>query len=417
MQQATINRLANTAVLRPLRDRDFRLLWLGQSVSLLGDQFHYVALPWLALQLTGSGLALGSVLSVAAIPRAIFMLIGGVLSDRMSPRRIMLLSNGIRAVLVAILAGLVGSGTIQLWHLYVLALSFGLIDAVFYPASLAVVPLLLEDQELEAGNSLVRGSQQLSVLVGPAPAGALVAAAGLAYVFGFDALTFVFATGMLWLMRGGSRVPRDAASDDGAARTVLGDLVDGIRYAWDDSVLRAILIFIAIVDFAATGAFGVGLPALADARFAGNATAFGIMLSAWGGGALLGTVLAGSVGQMRRRGRLVIGLGLGLGAGVMVVGVAPSLLVAAAVIAAMGVGNGFVNVAFVAWLQKRTDPLMLGRIMSLVMFASVGLAPVAYPLAGVLVDIDLTLTFIAAGGLVLLGGLFSAVNSDVRSID
>lgn len=416
MERTALNRLVDAPILQPLRGRDFRLFWIGQSVSVLGDQFHFVALPWLALQITGSGLALGSVLSVAAIPRAIFMLVGGVLSDRMSPRRIMLLSNAIRGVLVGILAALVGLGAIELWHLYLLALSFGLIDAIFYPASLAIVPLLAKDEELEASNSLVRGTQQLSLLVGPAPAGALVAAAGLAYVFGFDALTFAFATATLWLMQGGNRVLAESAAD-GPPRSVVAELVNGLHYAWTDPVLRAILIFIAIVDFAATGAFGVGLPALANSRFAGDATAFGIMLSAWGGGALLGTIVAGSLGQMRRRGRLLVVLGLGLGVGVMAVGVAPNLLVVAAIIAAMGVGNGFVNVAFVAWLQKRTDPLMIGRVMSLVMFASVGLAPVAYPAAGLLVDTSLTLTFTAAGALIMLGGIFSALNREVRAID
>src|SRR5919106_3360853 len=92
------------AMLRPLRIRDFRLLFSGETVSVLGDQFHFVALAWLALQLTGSGLALGTVLMTAAIPRAAFMLIGGAFSDRFSPRTLMLASNAIRAVLVGVLA-------------------------------------------------------------------------------------------------------------------------------------------------------------------------------------------------------------------------------------------------------------------------------------------------------------------------
>ena len=90
------------ALLRPLRIRDFRLLFAGETISVLGDQFHFVALTWLALQLTGSGLVLGTVLMTAAIPRAVFMLVGGAFSDRFSPRTLMLLSNAIRAVVVGV---------------------------------------------------------------------------------------------------------------------------------------------------------------------------------------------------------------------------------------------------------------------------------------------------------------------------
>src|SRR5262245_59136331 len=97
-------------ILQPLAIRNFRLLWLAEGVSLLGDQFHYVALSWLTLQITGSGLALGTVLMVSAIPRLLFMLVGGAISDRISPRTLMLASNLLRGVVVGILALLVAFG-------------------------------------------------------------------------------------------------------------------------------------------------------------------------------------------------------------------------------------------------------------------------------------------------------------------
>ncbi len=96
-----------TSFFDTLHLRDFRLLWLGESVSLLGDQFYFVALTWLTLQITGSGLALGTVLMLAAIPRAALMLIGGAVTDRVSPRPIMFISNAVRAVLVAALTALI----------------------------------------------------------------------------------------------------------------------------------------------------------------------------------------------------------------------------------------------------------------------------------------------------------------------
>ena len=136
------------ALLRPLRIRDFRLLFTGETVNVLGDQFHFVALAWLALQLTGSGLALGTVLMTAAIPRAVFMLVGGAFSDRFSPRTLMLASNAIRAVVVGVLAALVLGGRAELWHLYVFAAIFGVVDAFFYPALNTIIPMLVPERQL-----------------------------------------------------------------------------------------------------------------------------------------------------------------------------------------------------------------------------------------------------------------------------
>jgi MFS family permease len=407
-------------ILQPLRGHNFRLFWIGQSISLLGDQFHFVALPWLTLQLTDSGLALGTVLTAAAIPRAIFMLVGGVLSDRFPPHVIMLYSNAWRALLVGLLSALAFADVIQLWHLYLLALAFGLIDALFYPASMAIIPSLVEDEHLEAGNSLTRGSQMLSVLIGPAPAGLLVSTVGIPAAFAVDAGTFLVATITLWMMRPhqlAAPVEPQALQLQASESSIIKDLVAGIRYAWKDPILRALLLIIAGVDFAFMGPINVGLATMAERRFLGEATAFGVMLSGFGGGALIGTIIAGSLGQLRRRGRLMIWTGAVMGLGLAAIGRAPNLILVTGIIGIIGMGSGFINIALSAWLQRRSEAEMLGRVMSLVVFASVGLSPISYTLAGALADWDLTWTFFAAGALVLLTILYAASNRDVREID
>jgi MFS family permease len=130
----------------PLSVRNFRLLWIGESISLLGDQFYMIALPWLVLQLKGSTLALGTIMALASIPRALFMLVGGAFVDRFSPRAVMIVSNFARLVLVALLSALVLTNTIQIEMLYVFALAFGLADAFYYPAQTAIVPQLLSEE-------------------------------------------------------------------------------------------------------------------------------------------------------------------------------------------------------------------------------------------------------------------------------
>src|SRR5260221_4165975 len=138
----------------PLSVRNFRLLWIGESISLLGDQFYLIALPWLVLQLTGSALVLGTVMALAGIPRALFMLVGGAFVDRFSPRAVMLASNVARLVLVGLLSALVLTNNVQLDMLYGFALAFGLADAFYFPAQTAIVPQLLPEEQLQAGNTV-----------------------------------------------------------------------------------------------------------------------------------------------------------------------------------------------------------------------------------------------------------------------
>src|SRR5579859_4022675 len=186
----------------PLSVRNFRLLWIGEGISLLGDQFYMIALPWLVLQLTGSALALGTVLALASIPRALFMLVGGAFVDRYSPRSVMFASNFARLVLVAAMSALVLTNTMRIEMLYAFALAFGLADAFYFPAQTAIVPQILPYEQLQAGNSFVQGTAQLSLLLGPALAGALIALLGhaatgapgmqgIGLAFGVDTLSFV----------------------------------------------------------------------------------------------------------------------------------------------------------------------------------------------------------------------------------
>jgi MFS family permease len=158
-----------------LRIRNFRLLWIGQGISVLGDQFYLIALPWLVLQLTGDALAVGTVLALVAFPRALFMLVGGALIDRFSPRKVMLASDALRLALVTLLTLLILTGLIQMWMLYGFALLFGLVAVFFYPAQPALIPQLVEEEQLQIGNVLNMGTPQLGLFAGPVLAGGLIA--------------------------------------------------------------------------------------------------------------------------------------------------------------------------------------------------------------------------------------------------
>jgi MFS family permease len=407
-------RRSGPPLLRPFRVTDFRFLFTGESVSVLGDQFHFVALAWLTLQLTGSGLALGSVLMVAAIPRAIFMLLGGALSDRWSPRSLMLWSNAIRAVLVGIVAFLVLTEQAQLWQLYVMAGIFGVVDALFYPAMSAILPMLVDEETLPPANALMQGSQQFAGLIGPALAGVVVALIQTGPAFVFDAVSFAIAAVAIFFVAGGRRVAKPA--ETGAAEgqpSVLATIREGFAYAWRDPAVRSLVFLAAAFNFAFTGPLSVGLPYMADHTLGGGSATFGILLSAFGAGALGGAVIAGSIARVPHLGMVVLLTSIGLGVGLGLVGVAPSVPVAFALLAATGVGIGFINVHVVSWLQGRTAEEMRGRVMSMVMLGSIGLAPVSYALAGFIVDFGpVPLMFAAAAAIVIgasLVGLASGV--------
>ena len=287
--------------------RNFRLLWFGETISLLGDQFYLIALPWLVLKLTGDAFAMGTVLALGGIPRALFMLVGGAVTDRFSPRNVMLVSNVLRLILTALLTVLVLAGQIQLWMIYVFALAFGLADAFFFPAQSAIVPRIVNKDQLEGANALTQGTAQLSLFAGPVLAGVMIAllgggstsvdgvpeVRGIAYAFLFDALTFVISAFTLWLMR--TDQPSESDADTKDAGGVISAIRAGLLYVWNDVPLRIFFLLIAISNLLIMGPFIVGIPVLADTRLPEGAAAFGIIMSAFGGGSLLGIVLAGTL--------------------------------------------------------------------------------------------------------------------------
>jgi hypothetical protein len=391
----------------------FRNLWVGTTLSLFGDFFSYVAMAWLVLQLTGSALALGSVLVAQALPRAVLMTVGGALADRLSPRLTMLGSMGVRASVVAPLAVLVLTGRVQMWEVYAIAVVFGVVDAFFMPARMSMLPKVVADHELEPGNAVLNVTAQLSVILGPVLGGLIVAGLGIGWAFAGDAACFVIGfLFILWLPGAGRAADGKAHPDGGLG----GQIAAGFRYAWADTGIRVTLIAIAVIDFSANGALGVGLPTLAHAQSGAGAAGFGILLGAWGVGATVGALGAGFVPPPKQFGWMIVALCAWLGVGIGAVGLFPSLVPAALLMAFSGVGTGVVNTYGISWLQRRTDPAMQGRVMSIVMLASMGLTPVSYAVSGPIADFNPTLLFLIAGGMILLCAAGTASSRTVRSL-
>jgi MFS transporter len=280
----------------------------------------------------------------------------------------------------------------------------------------------------------VQITAQLAGFVGPALAGLLIASLtgavslnnaaasggasaantrGVGFALGFDVLTFVVAAIALWLMRGGKK---QTAQTETAVeqQSIRESIVEGLRAVWADSTLRTMLLIIMTINFLFTGPIGIGLPVLANSRFVEGAAALGVMLSAFGGGALVGALLGGSLPSPRQRGLVTMVLIAVAGAALAFYGFVTSLPLAGIIGVAMGMAIGYVNVLGISWLQKRTDPQLLGRVMSLVMLGSFGLGPISNAIAGLLVDVNLSLLFAGAGALLVIVALFATTNREVR---
>ncbi len=402
------------------------MLWIGGSISLLGDQFYMIALPWLVLQLTGSALALGTVMALESVPRALLMLLGGALVDRLSPRLVMFASNFARMLLVGVLALIVLTGGIQLWMLYLLALALGTADAFFFPAESAIVPAVLESDQLEMGNTLMQGMNMLSMFVGPVLAGIVIAVLagsqtgsstpgteGIGVAFALDALSFLASLIALWTIRAPKAT--SAASDE---HNVIKAIKEGMSFVWNSAVLRMVFILVVAINFFVTGPFQVGIPVLADRNFTEGAAAFGILMSAYGGGALVGILLAGVLPKPKptRFGTVLLLVTALLGIGMIVLPFSETTPIAALINLAMGTTMGYVNIHMMTWMQRRIPDQLMGRVMSLLMFASMGIAPVSSALAGVILNVNLSLLFVGAGLLMSLVTLYATTKPTVRQM-
>jgi MFS family permease len=413
-----LGRLRALQIWMPLEARAFRRLWAGTSLSMLADQAFLVALTWLVLRVTGSGAELGLVLAVASVPGTILTPAGGVLSDRHSPARIMIWASAGRVFLLALLTVLILADATKLWHVYVIAAGLSALDALYYPASMSIVPTLVDRERLSAANALTQGAEQVSSIFGPALAGILLALLGLRASFGATAVLFLIATALFGAIvraakpSGATDVPEEDKGQSGA-RIEFGE---GVRYVWRDGVIRSLLLILLCTNLAMMGPLYVGGAVLAESRL-GGAGAFGTLVGAAGAGALIGVVGAGSVSRFRRRGLIELGLTGLLGIIVAAIAFVPNLVAAVALATSIGAISSFLGVITISWLQERAEPRLIGRVMSFAMFSAVALDPISFALAGVLVELDLTAMFLAAGALLLLTAVLGALSRTMREVD
>ncbi|MFI6146442.1 MFS transporter [Streptomyces sp. NPDC051109] len=377
----------------PARLPSFRLLWLGQSLSLLGDGFSYIAFSWITLGLTQSTLALGYVLAFQAVPRALLTLVGGSLSDKWSSRTLMKLSSWARAALMAAvgLAGLTGSLT--LWMLCGAAAAFGAVDAFFQPARASILPSVVDEEQLAPANALLAVGTKVAAVLGPAVGGMVVAFSNAPVAFLVDGVCFALCGLCVAGIRPLPRPAGEGAAADGPAASAgpskaevsLGARIRaGLRYAFEDPRIRTILAVDAAVTFCQAGPFTVGFATLAKVDLHGGSATLGLLNGALAGGAMLGTLVGGAVGSRPRIGLLIAALAGWLAIGTGLLGLVGNTAGALATVLAMGFGMGFQGVFGLSWIQRTIDGSVLSRVISVDMVIGYAVAPLSLILCGAL---------------------------------
>lgn len=391
-------------------NRNLRLLVAGQFFSAIGDHFYLVAMPWLALQVSGSAFVAGTLLAVASLPRAAFMLVGGAVTDRHSAKMLLILSNGIQAVLMAGLAFALGIAFTELWFLYALAFLTGMIDAFGLPAFNTILPLIVEPDDLERGNVYLQGANMASGALGPALAGLLIfqsssgngsaaSLQGLAFAFLANALTFLIGISFFWWIR--TKAGKDGK---GVGRvSILASIGAVLTYIRNDRQLRTLFMINGLLGLVLTGCIRIGFPMLAELNPGAGVRDFGYMSSAFGAGLLAGMAALRLLPRPPAKisGVIVLVLFSAVPSGLILLGLMLPIYAVLIVILAMGAAFGYVLIYLLSWLQRRTPTPLLGRMMAVVLFSSIGMAPISQTLMGFLLDVSVRWTFIGAGSLTL----------------
>jgi hypothetical protein len=248
------------------------------------------------------------------------------------------------------------------------------------------------------------------MLTVPAPAGIIIAALGIASAFFIDAISFLFIIAALLKLRDPPRVESAVPRAN-----IVHSILEGLRYVKNDVALRTLLLVVSVLNFCITGPLSVGMAFLAKREF-GSPAAYGLLMSSVAAGSLAGLLLAGAR-QQRKRGRVLLVVCVVIGICTASIGLLRQLWLLLPILVVMSASAGFLNVHLLAWFQQRVDRVMLGRVMSVLMFASLGLMPLSLAAAGVAVQWNLPGMFAGAGALVLLVAFIAALQRPVREID
>jgi MFS family permease len=380
---------------RSLHNRNYRLYFIGQTISVSGTWMQQLAQAVLILQLTNkSGTALGILTALQFLPMLIFGAWGGVIADRFDKRRILFGTQVAAGVLALVMGLIVSTGHAEVWNVYLLSVLLGFVNVIDNPARQTFVLEMVGREDLPNAVSLNSVVMNSSRVVGPAIAGVLIAVFGIAPCFYINAASYVAVVIALAMMDTSllHRLP--------TVERAKGQLREGFRYAWSEPMVRVPLLMMAVIGTFAFN-FQVVIPLIATKTFDKGAGGIALLLSAMGLGAVFGGLSVAS-----RRGvsyRRLITLSMTMGVTILIASFAPSLATEAVALFVMGAAAfAFIAVANTT-IQLTAAPEMRGRVMALYAIAFLGSTPIGGPIVGWISQVYGPRIGFAIGGLAAIG--------------
>jgi len=362
-----------------LKNYNYRLFWFGELISVTGTWMQATAQAWLVLRLTNSPWAVGAVTALQTLPILLFTLFGGVFADRVPKRQFLIFTQTVAAFQALILAILVGTGRIQLWHLYLLALLLGLVNAFDNPTRQAFVFEIVGREDLANAVALNSSLFNAARIIGPAIGGLTIASLGIAGAFYANAISFIPTIGSLWFMRPALFHPAPTP----VRGNVFKQVGEGLGYVRHTATALIVVIVMAIL-----GTFGynfsVTLPLIAEFVLHTNAIGFGALTAFMGVGSLLGALILAYRSQASYSMLLISSAVFSL----FLLGVALSHVFL--LTALMLILLGFASIAYTATsntlLQLSTPDHLRGRVMSIYFLLFAGSTPIGGFITGTAAD-------------------------------
>jgi hypothetical protein len=365
-------------ILRPLRHRDFRLLWTGMLVSFIGDGIYLVAIAWEVLRLSNVPSALAAVGVAWSIPQTLVLLFSGVWSDRADRRRVMIAGDAIRGAAIGAIGILTVTGAVRLWHIVALAVVYGVGQAIFGPAFSSIVPQLVPADDLTQANSLDQFVRPFAFqLVGPAIGGVLVGVFDAGWAFLLDAATFAFSISLVARMH-----PRPSPRAEHERGSAFSDLKEGLAYVLARTWLWGGMVTALVGLMLTWGPFEVLVPYIVKNRLHGSPTDLGVVFAVGGVGAVVTAYIWGEAG-LPSRPMTVLYISWSVAAfAIAGFGVVTAVWQAALVAAIEAAGITTLLVMWFTVVQRHVPGEILGRVSSLDWMISAGLIPVSFALTG-----------------------------------
>ncbi|HEY8731728.1 MAG TPA: MFS transporter [Candidatus Limnocylindria bacterium] len=396
-------------ILEPLRHRDFRLLWAGQTVSTFGNFLHQVAVPFQLLALGASPIQLGIGASISTAVSLVLFLFAGAIVDRVPRRRVILACDLASGFVVLAIALLSITDNLRFQHIYLEAAFFGAMGAFFQPAMGAIIPELVPADILVQGNTLRSFSRQAARLTGPVIGGILVATVGPGWAFLADSLTF-FVSFVVLLAASAARAA------DATRQPILREIREGLAFTFSLPWLWITIIVFAFANMTYAGPLIVAMPLLVRDVLLANAGVFGLISASNGVGEIIGGVLLGQV-KIKHVGMVMYAAAAFGGFSLALYGLLP--VYPLLLLYGVGLGMGFIGFG-VLWdsaVQRHVPRELLGRVGSVDGFGSILLLPVAPLISGALIERIGPAAVLAGGGLLsMLLCLFPLLLPSIRAL-